>query len=181
MEEIYVTKVRTEKGDMQIDYNALANKPTSLPANGGNSDTVDGKHADYFASASDVKKLEEDFNSDIQEVSTQLENTITKLSGVEEKLGNVSTTEFSHVIGVTSNIQTQLDGKAPSVHEHSTSDITSGVLPIERGGIDASNGADGLKNLFAAGSTILSEHQYGEELPEAGVAGRLFLKKVVRD
>lgn len=39
------------------DYNDLSNKPTiptipaSLPANGGNADTVDGKHADDFATA----------------------------------------------------------------------------------------------------------------------------------
>lgn len=38
-------------------YEDLSNKPTiptipaSLPANGGNADTVDGKHADYFATA----------------------------------------------------------------------------------------------------------------------------------
>lgn len=28
--------------------------PSSLPANGGNADTLDGKHADEFAAASDV-------------------------------------------------------------------------------------------------------------------------------
>lgn len=33
------------------DYADLINAPTSLPANGGNSDTVDGKHASDFAKA----------------------------------------------------------------------------------------------------------------------------------
>ncbi len=32
-------------------YNDLSDKPTSLPANGGNADTVDGKHASDFATA----------------------------------------------------------------------------------------------------------------------------------
>ena len=32
-----------------LDYTNLSNKPTSMPANGGNSDTVDGKHAADFA------------------------------------------------------------------------------------------------------------------------------------
>lgn len=42
------------------NYNDLNDKPiipTSLPANGGNSDTVDGKHANEFASATDVTAL----------------------------------------------------------------------------------------------------------------------------
>lgn len=30
------------------NYTDLTNKPTSLPASGGNSDTLDGQHADYF-------------------------------------------------------------------------------------------------------------------------------------
>jgi len=33
-------------------YNSLTDKPTSMPADGGNADTVDGKHASYFATAS---------------------------------------------------------------------------------------------------------------------------------
>ncbi len=44
------------------NYNDLNDKPiipTSLPANGGNSDTVDGKHANEFASATDVTALQD--------------------------------------------------------------------------------------------------------------------------
>lgn len=181
----YVTKIRTEKGDMQIDYNALANKPTSLPANGGNADTVGGKHVDYFAAATDVEELRTSFNEvineTINEVTTKLDKTVEQLDEVSTKLDEVSTEELTHVAGVTGNIQTQLDEKAPSVHEHSTDDITNGILPIERGGIGAANGADGLQNLFAAGSTILSSHQYGDSLPAAGVAGRFFLKRLVSE
>lgn len=42
-------------------YEDLSDKPTiptTLPANGGNADTVDGKHANEFASASDVAALQ---------------------------------------------------------------------------------------------------------------------------
>ena len=42
-------------------YNDLEDKPTiptALPANGGNADTVDGKHASEFASASDMVALQ---------------------------------------------------------------------------------------------------------------------------
>ena len=52
-----------------------------------------------------------------------------------------------------------------------------GSVPIANGGTGASDGATGLANLFAAGSTVLSSNQYGDTLPEAGTAGRLFFKK----
>ena len=61
--------------------------------------------------------------------------------------------------------------------------ITSGVwsgtaIALTHGGTGATSGALGLKNLFAAGNTILSSYQYGSSLPSAGNAGRLFFKTV---
>ncbi len=53
-----------------------------------------------------------------------------------------------------------------------------GVTPIEQGGTGATDGENGLKNLLAAGNMILSSNQYGDTLPTAGVAGRLFFKVV---
>lgn len=50
----------------------------------------------------------------------------------------------------------------------------SGPVPPEKGGTGASDGAEGLKNLFAAGATILSSHQYGSTLPSGGSEGQLF-------
>ena len=52
------------------------------------------------------------------------------------------------------------------------------IVPIANGGTNASDGATGLANLFAAGVTVLSSHQYGDGLPEAGTAGRIFFKKL---
>jgi hypothetical protein len=204
----YITKIRTESGDLQIDYNALANLPdieamnfakgdhthtpeslgaskavhthtqsdiidfpTSLPANGGNADTVDDKHASDFAAA-------EDFN----QLKSQVDGISLTLSGL-----NVNIEELNHMEGVTSNIQDQLDNKAESAHNHSASDIDNGtfdidrlpVVSMEKGGTDASDGATGLQNLLAAGMTILSDYQYGDTLPEAGNKGRIFFKKVI--
>lgn len=59
----------------------------------------------------------------------------------------------------------------------SASDIM-GAVPIKNGGTGSNNGATGLANLFAAGYTVLSSYQYGDTLPEAGVPGRIFFKKV---
>ena len=44
----------------------------------------------------------------------------------------VTSTELGYLDGVTSAIQTQLNNKAPSSHEHAASDITSGTLPSDR-------------------------------------------------
>ena len=52
------------------------------------------------------------------------------------------------------------------------------ITPIENGGTGATDGATGLANLFAAGDTVLSSYQYGDTLPEAGIAGRIFFKRV---
>ena len=55
------------------------------------------------------------------------------------------------------------------------------IVPIENGGTDASDGAIGLKNLFAAGNTVISSYQYGDELPEAGTVGRIFFKRLIEE
>ena len=52
------------------------------------------------------------------------------------------------------------------------------AIPMSKGGTNAKDGATGLKNLFAAGATVLSVFQYGDELPAAGTPGRIFFKKV---
>ncbi len=58
-----------------------------------------------------------------------------------------TTTELNYTDGVTSNIQTQLNGKANSSHNHSAANITSGTLPIARGGTGATTASGALSNL----------------------------------
>ena len=57
--------------------------------------------------------------------------------------------------------------------------LSERITPIENGGTNASDGAIGLANLFASGDTILSSYQYGDELPPAGIKGRIFFKRLV--
>ena len=55
------------------------------------------------------------------------------------------------------------------------------IIPIEYGGTNSTDGAIGLANLFASGETILSSYQYGDELPAAGNAGRVFFKRLIEE
>lgn len=76
-------------------------------------------------------------------------------------------TELNYVDGVTSNVQTQLNGKAASSHNHDASNITSGTLSAARGGTGQSSlypavGTYGVRGIAAgtsdltAGSSSLS-------------------------
>ena len=73
---------------------------------------------------------------------TATASELNKLDGV-----TATTTELNYVDGVTSNIQTQINGKANSSHTHSASDITSGTLPLTRGGTGATTASGALSKL----------------------------------
>ena len=81
---------------------------------------------------------------------TATANELNKMDGV-----TATTTELNYVHGVTSNIQTQLDSKASSSHNHNASNITSGTfssdrlptVPITKGGTGATTAAAALSNL----------------------------------
>lgn len=78
-------------------------------------------------------------------------------------------TELNYVDGVTSNIQTQLNSKAASSHNHSAANITSGTLstdrlptvPIGRGGTGAGSAADARANLGFNATNLTSENLNG--------------------
>ena len=67
--------------------------------------------------------------------------------------GVVDDTEFGYLNGVSSAIQTQLDGKASSTHNHSATDINSGTLPVSYGGTGANNATSARSNLGAVGGS----------------------------
>ncbi|QNO12339.1 minor tail protein [Mycobacterium phage Royals2015] len=73
---------------------------------------ADGEHTHVLADVTDVVATADEVNF---------------LSGA-----TVSTAELNALDGVTSNVQTQLDGKAATSHTHAASAITSGTLSIDR-------------------------------------------------
>lgn len=68
------TSIGAAEEDHVHNYNDLTNKPTSLPANGGNADTVDGKHANDFATAESMSAMETLVGS--TSVQSQISNAI---------------------------------------------------------------------------------------------------------
>lgn len=68
-------------------------------------------------------------------------------TGVLRGSSNISTGELDMLNGVTSNIQTQLNGKAATEHNHSGADITSGSVAIAHGGTGATTAAQARTNL----------------------------------
>ena len=70
--------------------------------------------------------------------------------------------ELNKLDGVTSNIQTQLNGKAPTSHNHSASNITSGTLPLSRGGTGGASATAARKSLGALNLVISSSEPTGQ-------------------
>ena len=103
--------------------------------------------------------------SDGSETSVTDANTTYSLSS----FGVTATAiELNYMDGVTSNVQTQLNGKAASSHKHSTTDITSGTLGTSRGGTGITSNPSMLVNL---GST--SAASVFATSPRPGITGTL--------
>lgn len=86
------------------DYTELENAPTALPANGGDADTVDGKHANEFALASDLATVV-GYVGDTK-VSEQIEEAISDKADIDHTHDGYALTEHTH------------DEYAIATHEH---------------------------------------------------------------
>jgi hypothetical protein len=61
----------------------------------------------------------------LQYNGTNWVNAAIDLSGKQDVVSGVSSTEIGYLDGVTSGIQTQIDGKAASSHTHGLADLTA--------------------------------------------------------
>lgn len=95
------------------------------------------------------------------------------MAEVKDKIVTVTSLSILH----EHNKETYETKENVSLLNDKIDEVAIRVTPIEYGGTGASDGAIGLENLFASGAAILSSHQYGDELPEAGTVGRIFFKR----
>ena len=97
-----------------------------------------------------------------------------------DKLGGTSVTAAK--LGASAVETAKIADGAVTTAKIADSSVTMAKLgatvTIAKGGTGATDGATAIKNLFAAGATILSSNQYGTSLPSTATAGRLFFKKV---
>jgi len=112
-------------------YNDLSDKPTipavpaSLPANGGNADTVDGKHANDFATAthnhnSEYAALSHNHDLDYAPISHNHNNyaLATDVAEIEETVNGKANISHSHSQSDISGLSSALSGKANATHTH---------------------------------------------------------------
>lgn len=99
---------------------------------------------------------------------------ITATAAEINKLDGLATTktELGYLDGVTSNVQTQLNGKAASSHNHSASNITSGTLAVARGGTGVTANPSMLVNLGSGSAASVFATS-----PRPGVTGTLPVSK----
>ena len=98
---------------------------------------IDGKQATITGAATTIT------SSNLTEERVLISNDTGKVA-----VSDVTTTELNYLDGVTSNVQTQLNGKSASGHKHSGSDITSGTVAAARLP-EASDSASGIVNTSA--------------------------------
>lgn len=134
----YVTKIRTESGDLQIDYNALANLPQSDPTL-----TKPGEFADAKATSDAIDKVAAELTEDINGVQDELNavaDRLTKLTpedigavNVANIVNNLTTVEEGYVLDARQAYELNL-----LIQKRATTATYSAVFPANGWEGDAS-------------------------------------------
>lgn len=115
----------------QTSYDMIDGTPESLPANGGNADT-----ATKLATARTINGTSFNGSANITTANWGTARTLTIGSSAKSVNGSANVSWSLSEIGA-----------AATSHNHSASNITSGTLPIARGGTGATTAAGVLTNL----------------------------------
>lgn len=128
----------------------IKNKPTALPANGGNSDTVDGKHASEFAIKEDfdlhTTSLSAHENLFGNKLDTEVANSLIKETGFDPVTGILTFTRLNGTT-ITFNIPKSLVFKSALFDEGNNeivitwSDDSKSRIPVN-GLIDVYTGSE---------------------------------------
>lgn len=125
------------------------------------------------------KPAADTFNYQINNSSACLTELQTKLSEVDDTVSELDQNAVRGIRGKgtlitpmsdkTVNITPQGIGAATSSHNHSASNITSGTLPIARGGTGATTASSAISNLGVSGTVLYSN--------ESGTTGTITLSQ----
>lgn len=91
------------------------------------------------------------------DIKSLLSSTYATKIDLSNGLNGKANSSHSHTVNDVSNLQSVLDGKAESSHNHSASNITSGTLPITRGGTGQTTALGALKVLLNNATTSTSD------------------------
>lgn len=162
-----INEVKTDATSNESSIDSLTDRATTSE---NDIDSLEGRMTTVESDIDNVETRMTTAESDIDELESRITpiplggTGATTASGALTNLGitataselnvldgiTATTTELNYVDGVTSAIQTQLDGKASSSHNHSAANITSGTLPISRGGTGATTVSGAVTNLKTA-------------------------------
>lgn len=133
------TAIEAIEAKVGVDSSAVATSldykvTNASSSNPGHKHTLANGATDVTASAAELNTLDG---------YTGNTNDLNLLSG--QAAGGLTSTELGYVNGVTSAIQTQIDGKAATSHNHAASDITSGTIGTARLGSGTANSSSYLR------------------------------------
>lgn len=152
----------TEDGSVSYVILERADEPI-VPGTPLNAETLNGLVADIDTKLADILGNIGGGASSIVGTNLTASRALVSDSNGKVAVSAVTSTELGYLDGVTSNVQTQLNGKAASSHTHSYLALSGGTLTGQ---------------LKTKGIVLTSGTDYGTSLPSAGTAGRLFFKKV---
>lgn len=138
MSEIYVTRIRTESGDKQIDYNALANLPQS-----DSTLSKSGEFADAKVVGDNIKNL----STAISENKTYVDNEIESLNSasityVDEQIAALNSASTTYVddkiTELNSASKTYVDDEIEKLNSASTTYVDEQLaLKADKSHVDA--------------------------------------------
>lgn len=94
----YITKIRTESGDLQIDYEALANLPKS-----DSTLSKSGEFADAKATGDNIKSISDNFSSEVETLQGEFN---TKMDEISSGLDTLKTEVNTSIDGISSDMET---------------------------------------------------------------------------
>ena len=80
-----------------------------------------------------------------------------RIDALSISAGSVTNTVFDYISTLTSNAQTQLNGKASTSHNHAAADTNSGTFSIARGGTNSAAALSNYRVMVSVGGAII-EH-----------------------